>query len=287
MIRFFLLLISFSSLAAAAQPPALTATVDKSRILIGEPLQLELRLTSAQLPPHGVVVDSMPFFEVLDQKSDTLRDGNGYTIRQVLKLTSWDSGRRVIPPIVYEGSIATKPIPVSVVFSSPFDPKQPYHDEKDIMDLPAEARSTWQWYVILGLVVLLLVLLLFPKRRKDAPVVVKPDVNYYKKVLQQLQVLQQDAERRGEPKIFYTEMVNIFRQYLYKRKAYYSDADTSADLVARLQQWRVQGGLQDELKRALANADSAKFAKYRPGTEVMDADVQTLKKAVIAIEENS
>jgi hypothetical protein len=57
--------------------------------------------------------------------------------------------------------------------------------------------------------------------------------------------------------------------------------------VARLQQWRVQGGLQDELKRALANADGAKFAKYRPGTEVLDADVQTLKKAVIAIEENS
>jgi hypothetical protein len=288
MIRFLLLLISSTFLlSAAAQAPQLTATVDKNRILIGEPFQLELRLSASALPPHGVTVDSLPFFEVMEQKSDTLREGGTYIIRKLLKITSWDSGRRSIPPIVYEGSIATKPIAISVLFSSPFDPKQPYHDEKDILDLTPESKSTWQWYAVLALVILLLVLLLFPRRRKDAPVVVKPDLNYYKTVIQQLQALQQDDVRRGEPRLFYTELVQLFRLYIHKRKGYFSDADTSADLVARLKHWRLSGDLQEALKHTLGNADLAKFAKYRPGSDEMDRDVQTLKKAVIAIEENS
>jgi LPXTG-motif cell wall-anchored protein len=288
MIRYLLLLISsVFSLACWAQAPQLSATVDKNRILIGEPFQLELRLTAPELPPHGVVVDSLPFFEVMEQKSDTVREGNNYTIRLLLKVTSWDSGRRVIPPIVYEEKIATKPIPILVTFSSPFDPKQPYHDEKDILDMEPEQQSTWQWYAVLALVILLLALLLFPKRKKDAPVAVKPDINYYKKVLHQLQALQQDDARRNEPKLFYTELTQIFRQYIYKRKGYFSDADISSDLVVRLHQWRLHGELREAMRRTLENADLAKFAKYHPGGEVMDQDVQTLKKAVIAIEEAS
>ncbi|TCJ14287.1 hypothetical protein EPD60_09810 [Flaviaesturariibacter flavus] len=288
MIRYLLLLISsLFFLAASAQAPQFSASVDKNRILIGEPLQLDLKLTGPQLPPHGVTVDSLPFFEILEQRSDTLREAGNYIVRLQLKITSWDSGRRVIPPIIYEGSTASKPIPISVVFSSPFDPKQPYHDEKDILDITPQAQSTWQWYLVLALVILLLVLLLFPKKKGDAPVAVKLDVNYYKKVLQQLGALQEDRDRRAEPRLFYTDLVQIFRQYIYKRKGYYSDADTSSDLVARLGGWRVPAGLQGDLRRALENADLAKFAKYRPGAAQMDEDIQTLKKAVIAIEENS
>ncbi|RYZ24339.1 MAG: hypothetical protein EOO16_01235 [Chitinophagaceae bacterium] len=288
MTRFLLLIISsLFFLAASAQAPRLSASVDKSRIMIGEPLLLELKLTSPALPPHGVSVDSLPFFEILEQHSDTIREGGDFVVRLQLKITSWDSGRRVIPPVVYEGAIASRPIPVAVVFSSPFDPKQPYHDEKDIQDVTPPTQNTWLWYVVLALVILLLVLLLFPKKKGDAPVAVKPDVNYYKKVLQRLGVLQEDRDRRAEPKLFYTELVQIFRQYIYKRKGYYSDADTSADLAARLDGWRVPASLQGDLRRVLGNADLAKFAKYRPGAAQMDEDIQTLKKAVIAIEENS
>lgn len=285
MTRFLFVAISLlTSLIASAQP-RLTATVDKRRIMIGEPLILEVSLTAAALPAHGVTIDTLPFFEVLERKSDTVRNGNGFSIETHLKLTSWDSGRRAIPPIVWEPGVASAPIPIDVVFSSPFDPKQPYHDEKDILDVKPAGHSSWQWYLVLGLVILLLVLLLFPKRRKDAAPVVKVDPNYYRKVLQQLQALEQDSSRRQDPKLFYTELVAIFRQYLAKKKNYHSDADTSADLIARLHRWRLSPELQAEMTRALNDADLAKFAKYRPAADALDHDIQTFKKAVIAIEE--
>ncbi|RYG24480.1 ATP-binding cassette domain-containing protein [bacterium] len=97
--------------------------------------------------------------------------------------------------------------------------------------------------------------------------------------------LQEDRSRRSEPKIFYTDLVNIFRQYIYKRKGYYSDADTSADLIARLGSWQLRADVHDALRETLQDADMAKFAKYRPTGDVVDQDIKILKAAVIAIEE--
>ncbi|GAB4094105.1 hypothetical protein [Flaviaesturariibacter terrae] len=287
MTRFcFLLLLVFSGGALAAQETRLSVRTDKSTILIGEPLDLEVALTGAQ-PAAPITLDSIPYFEVLQAvRTDTVLQAGAYSVHQHWTLTSWDSGLRRIPPIVY-GKQSSPAIPIAVRFSSPFDKDAPYHDIKDVEDVELPTRNTWVWYVVLAILLAGIALLLFPRRKGDAPAALRIDEQYYKKVLQQLQALQNDEARRRQPKQFYTDLVLIFRGYLLKRKGYYSDADTTTDLVARLPQWRVPAALQQELKATLQESDLAKFAKYDPGAAAMDGAVQTLKRAVVAMEEHS
>ncbi|RYY64372.1 MAG: hypothetical protein EOO12_09830 [Chitinophagaceae bacterium] len=287
MIRYlFLLLTTCMCGALAAQPGTLSVKASKQMILIGEPLELEVAVTAAG-PVAPVALDSIPFFEVLETRAaDTVRQGSNYTVRQVWVLTSWDSGLRRIPPIPYAGR-ASQAIPIAVRFSSPFDKNAPYHDIKDVEQVEVPARNTWIWYVVLAILLAGIALLLFPRHKGEAVKVVRVDEHYYKKVLQQLQALQQDEARRREPKQFYTDLVTIFRGYLLRRKGYYSDADTSTDLVQRLPQWRVPASLQEELRATLQESDLVKFARLQPGGTAMDGAVQTLKRAVVALEEHS
>ncbi|RYY93980.1 MAG: hypothetical protein EOO11_18780 [Chitinophagaceae bacterium] len=273
-----------ATLAGAAQ--SLSVSADRQRILLGEPITLEIRATGAQVPPP-FSLDSIPHFEILERsKLDTLLNGTTYTLQQTLRITSWDSGRWIIPGLRY-GAGASKPIPVLVSFSSPFDPKAPYHDEKDILDMPNGERSTWQWYLVIALILLLLVALLFPARKKGPPPAPRADPNYYRTVLQQLQQLERDEARRRDPKLFYTELVGLFRQYLFQRKSFYSDAETTTDLVARMGSWRLAGSLHEALRGTLEESDLVKFARHQPAPGDLDRSVRTIKEAVIAIEENS
>ncbi|RYY85944.1 MAG: hypothetical protein EOO15_15745 [Chitinophagaceae bacterium] len=284
--NFFIFLLTLFSAPLLAQQASISVTADKQRILIGEPLVLEVSLKSTQ-PVAPLVLDSLPYFEVLETgNADTLREGAGYIVRQQWRLTSWDSGRRQIPAITY-GSQASTPIPVLVSFSSPFDKNQPYHDIKDVETVEVPARNTWVWYVVLAILLIGIAALLFPRRKSDAPRTIRVDEQYYKKVLQQLQALQQDEARRRQPKQYYTDLVSILRGYLFQRKGYYSDADTTTDLVTRLPQWRLSGSMQDELRATLQESDLVKFAKYNPGASAMDEAVQTFKRAVVALEEHS
>jgi hypothetical protein len=128
---------------------------------------------------------------------------------------------------------------------------------------------------------------LFPKKRNDGPRPVKVDLQLYKKILQRLQQLQQNEAARAQPKQFYTDAIVLLRQYLRQRKGYYSDSETTADLVTRLPRWRLSEKLQSELSDTLTESDLVKFARYEPDASDMDRAVQVLKQAVIAIEEAS
>lgn len=287
MIRHLLFLLAVCCCGAAlAQPASLSVKASKNSILIGEPLELEVAV-NAPAPVAPVALDSLPYFEVLETRAaDTTRQGSSYTVRQVFVLTSWDSGLRRIPPIPYGGKLSAA-IPIAVRFSSPFDKNAPYHDIKEVEEVTVPPDNNWIWYVVLAILLAGIALLLFPRHRSEGPRPVRADEHFYKKVLQQLQALQQDEARRREPKRFYTDLVAIFRGYLFQRKGYYSDADTTTDLVQRLPQWRVPAALQQELGATLQESDLVKFAKLQPGTEEMDRAVQTLKRAVVALEEHS
>jgi len=287
MIRLLHLLLFLLLYTPMPAQTAFSVRADRQQILIGEPLRLEVRLTASSMPVW-MPLDTFPFFEVLHRTAvDTLQQGDRITLQQTLTLTSWDSGLRVIPAIRYGPGRASAPLPVAVRFSSPFDPRQPYHEERDIEEVEVPKESNWQWYLVILLLLIGLAALMFPARKKDATALPKPDQNYYRKVLQRLQQLEQDDRLRSDAKGYYTELVRIFRDYLYRRKGYFSDADTTADLVARMGQWRLQESMQQELRIVLQESDLVKFAKYNPGTEAFNQATQTIKKAVIAIEEHS
>ena len=134
---FFVLFVS------AQSKTTVKASIDRSGILIGEPIRLTLE---ADIPEHEPIrffqPDSIPHFEFLNiEKIDTSNTGSGTVLSQVIHITSWDSGHWVIPSFQLGENIATDTLPVDVGFS-PFNPEQPYHDVKEIIEVnPQEEKQ--------------------------------------------------------------------------------------------------------------------------------------------------
>ncbi|MEI9946828.1 MAG: hypothetical protein WDN26_21735 [Chitinophagaceae bacterium] len=149
----FLLALLLSSLFIAAQnTTTVKATVDKPKIFIGEQINLKLEADIPENQPiHFFGIDSLPHFEILNKgKIDTSNTNKGTVLAQTILITSFDSGHWVIPAFVFSDKLVTDTLPVDVGYSS-FDPAQPYHDIKDIIEVtPAEEKKKEWWVVCCG-----------------------------------------------------------------------------------------------------------------------------------------
>ncbi len=259
----------FFVLAVAAQSKtAVKATIDRSQILIGEPIRLTLE---ADIPEHEPIrffqTDSIPHFEFLDkQKIDTSNTGSGTVLSQVIQITSWDSGHWIIPSFRLGENIATDTLPVDVGFT-PFNPEQPYHDVKEIIEVtPKEekVKVKW-WYIVAGAALLLFVLvLLFRKKKKPVIQAVEQPIDPFKKAMEKLEELQHE---KPETKEYYSRLVDIFREYIDAKKGIHSLQTTADELVVKLKALNMPKEQFDDLTQSLRIGDFVKFAKFVPSPE--------------------
>ena len=166
---FIILFLLFCSPIHAQKTPPVIASTDKSKVLLGEQFDLVIGARfSKETQLTFFTIDSLQHFEIVQKsKVDTEQVEENIVLTQRITLTSFDSGRWQIPALSLPGSaLQTKPIPVEVVFSSPFDPKQEYHDVKDIIGVKKPVDSNWYWYLIGAVLLLLLFLLLFPRKKE-------------------------------------------------------------------------------------------------------------------------
>lgn len=271
----------------AQQKTTVKATVDRNKILIGELIQLTLE---ANIPENGAIqffsIDSIPHFEISEkQKADTTdTDDGGTVLKQIIRLTSFDSGHWAIPSFALEGGIATDSIPVDVVFTEGFNPDQEYHDIKDILEVTPSVRKKkwWLWYAIGGGVLLLILLLVYLLRKKkpvvQAPVVI---IDPYEVAMTQLEKLQHE---KADRKQYYSALVDIFRVYILKKKGIHSLQKTTDDIVVQLKSIPVPKESFEKLSQALRLSDFVKFAKYIPSAEDDANTFETIKKSITAIE---
>ncbi len=260
------------------------ATVDRNKILIGEHFTLYLE---ADIPETEAIrffdLDTLPHFEFLEkQKIDTSNTSEGTVLKQEIRMTSFDSGRWVIPAMMLDQGIATDSIVMEVVFSSPFDPNQPYHDIKDVLDVEVEEKEDWWWYAAGGGLLLLLLILWLVLRKK--PVKVKPPpppVNAYEEAMNDLARLQKE---KTAPKIYYSSLVDIFRLYIARKKGISSLQKTTDDLVVQLKSLSIPHQDFDPMAQALRLSDYVKFAKYVPAAEDDRSSIIAIKNAIEAIE---
>jgi len=278
---FFLLLLLLSGLAKSQK---LTATVDRNNILIGEQIKLKIEANFTAASSVGwPVIDSIPRFEILSKSAvDSSPLSGGVTLSQELVITSWDSGKLSIPSFII-GPAKTKPIAINVAYEpSPFDTTQPYHEIKEILEVKKPGSASWKWYLIFALVIIALFLLFFPKSKKKAAGFV-PDANAYKAALQALEQLRNKTGRDGQA--FYTELVQIFRTYLFKRRNIQSYSKTTDDLGIQMQQLQMDREQYAALLQSLRLSDSVKFARYRPTAAEEENSVQTIRNSIITIEQ--
>jgi hypothetical protein len=284
-IRFcFIFLFAFNSLMGYSQSIKIAVRADKERILIGEQFNLVI---AATLPSERSVallkIDSFPHFEVIQSKVDSQQSGTDKVYQQTITLTSWDSGKWNIPALSIPGSNRTKPLAIEVVFSSPFDPQQEYHDVKDIMEVPKPEREKWYWYLIGILLLALLFFLLFPRNKKKDTGEFLSDETIYKKSLARLEKLSNQTDQ--ESKVFYTELVQIFRDYLHKRKGVRSHSKTTEEISRKVKQLELKDGYYKPLAQTLELSDMVKFARLETTPADNKDSIEIIKQTIIAIEQ--
>jgi len=278
---FFVLLWSLSFPVSAQRA---VASADKQKILIGEVFHLRLQANfNSGEPLDFFDVDTIPRFEIIDRSAiDTSKFNDGVALIQNLTVTSWDSGKIQIAPFVL-GKYQTKALTIDVAYSPhPFDTTQPYHDIHDIMEVKRPSETTWYWYLIGALILLLLFLLFFPKGKARAKGEFVSDEGAYKKALKRLDALQKRAAT--DNKVFYTELIQIFREYLHKRKNIYSFSKTTEDLSVQVEKLSLDGDQYQRLVQTLMVSDFVKYAKYQSSEEEKRNSLESIRESIVAIE---
>lgn len=279
----FLLFFFIGHLSVTGQKSKFTTSVNTSKILIGEPFELTLKAFVAGPGGTWPVMDSIPHFEVLSKKAvDSQQNNSTLILNQVITLTSWDSGRWIIPSYSFAGSGKTAPLLVTVGYT-PFDTTADYNDIKDIMDAPKEERTQWYWYVVGAVLLLGLFLLLFPGRKtKKIVLPFVPDADVYKTSLARLDALA--ANPPSDARALYTELGQILRGYLHRRKGLQADAKISAELLAVVGQLGIGQTTYTSLAQTLQLSDLVLFAKWEPVASEKSAAVESVKQSIMEIE---
>ena len=243
---------------------SIKASVNKNKILLGEPLVLTIE---SYFPSGSKIqfeqIDTIAHFEFLDKPViDSSSENGGIKVIGKYTITSFDSGHWVIPSFTLAKGVKTDTIPIDVVFSD-FNPEQDYHDIKDIIEVKTK-KEVVPWWVYAIAAVLLLLTVVFFARRKKKPVVIAKEkivVNPYEEAMQQLTDLQKE---NPDTKTYYVELTNIFRLYIFRKKGILSLQKTTDDLILQVKDVVNDKGKFDKLSQALRLSDFVKFAKYIP-----------------------
>lgn len=269
----------------AQQATVVKATVDKNRIMIGEPITLSLEAT---IPINEAVrffeIDTIPHFEILETPAiDSSGNLRQTLLKQSLTLTSFDSGKWVIPSLVLTEGIQTDSIVIDVVFSE-FNPDAPYHPIKEVIpvEIAEKKKSEWWWYAAgAGLVLIIGLVYLLTRKRKPAVVVEEKRITPYEQAMQELERLKQPGI---EDKAFFAGISDTLRLYIFQRKGIEWRHLITDDLIRELRSI----GLGEDLNRGLAQTlllgDFVKFAKYHASADEKAFGFATVKDSIEKIE---
>lgn len=238
-------------------------------------------------------LDSVTHFEFIDKgKIDTVIKGDAIIYRQTLMITSFDSGRWALPSFpltIGNKDYLTDSLPVSVAYSN-FDPKQDYHDIKDIIEVENTATRYISWIVLaLALLSLLAVIYLLRKKgiRPIAPAVKKPvsKLSPLQEAMQALEELQQKGYAdQSRTKIFHTALNDILRTYMFSKTNIATMEKTSGELMLQLKQFNLPVDDFTTLAQVLRMNDAVKFAKYQPSATENEQAMDIIKKSIAQLD---
>ncbi|GAC1417370.1 MAG: hypothetical protein NVS9B7_21010 [Flavisolibacter sp.] len=274
----------FHSLLVPAQGPSISIISDKNSILIGESFTLTLKADGPKGKFNQLqAVDSIGHFEILNITKDSITGDKRIIVQQKIRLTSWDSGKWMIPSL-YFGKARSKPIFISVTFM-PFNAQQNYHDIKEIIEVRRPAESKWWWYVLAFIFVGSLFLLFFPKAKKKDTQVFLSEQNAYKEAIRKIRQIKANAIKI-EDRALYTEMIDIFRSYLVKRKNIQSYFKTSEDLITQLKALKLPDDVYIKLVETLRLSDLVKFAGLKPLAHQNNLALDNIEKTIMQMEQD-
>jgi hypothetical protein len=286
MIRYFITLLFVVSpfAGAGAQSVQVNARFDSTAIMIGDQIKLHIELerqkdVRVQFPAwadtltrHIEIVETCPV--------DSTPAANGMMrLKQDILVTSFDSGRHVLPPIrfpfVADGhadTVATRPIYLDVL-TVPLDTTQNFADIKPVYKVPVGWADIWPWLLGFGLLLLASALIgfgiyAFIRRRNNKPIfrAPKPAEPPHITALRELDRLRgEKLWQNNRTKDYYTRLSDIVRTYIEGRFDVRAMEMTSDEILGGLRNAGFEdNNLVDRLRKLFLLADLVKFAKAGP-----------------------
>lgn len=260
-----------------AQNPILT--VDKSEILLGEPLTLKFEITDNAHKSSMFFIDSIPHFVVI-QDTAWQEQKNNATVRfRQLTLTSFDEGNWLIPPIKI-GSTSTNAIYVKVRLSKGFSTSQPYHDIKDIENIPIKPSGLkWIYFLIVCLFFITVVYFIVRwrtllKQKENKKEIAPLIADYYQYTLDEIEKINY---LKTKPPFYIEKLIDLFRNYIFHETGIQSLQQTTHDLAEQLKKYFIEDDKYKKLKQNLSITDLVKFAKL----EITSSSVEQLQQEII------
>jgi len=260
----------------------LSAKLDRDKIVLGEQVTLELKLdgldgNSTFITSWFNLPDTINHIQVIKRDTVDTIEVNGLTsYLQHITVTSFDSGRWAIPlqKLIIQNKANGKQtgIRADSVFLQvlPVDVSglKDYHDIKDIIDVPVKTDYTLIIAgIVSGIVVMVLIILLAKRKKKPAKPARVPTskLNPLNEALQNIDALKKEGlPAKGQTKLFYTRLDDIWRAYFNMRANIQSMQSTSDELMIKLGVYLQDRDMKTTFYQLLRLSDAVKFAKYQP-----------------------
>ncbi len=269
----------FSTQISFAQSPTVKTTVDKNDILIGQQIHFKVE-TSMPDNTYRLNWFSVPdsfgnFVPIIKEKIDSSYSNGNLNFSQQIIITSFDSGRQVIPPLTLTAStlegdstfnLFTDSIPINVTYS-PADSTLPFHDIKNIIEVK-KTFPWWIWALIAVGVILLIVLVIYfvkkSKKKKDTGIF-ESKLPPYDEAMQLLDELQKEnLTEKDEFREYHIRLSDIFKRYLSRITNSYRMHLTTDELLVELKGMELSKEKVADFASCLRMGNAVKFARYVP-----------------------
>ncbi|WP_290790305.1 hypothetical protein [Flavihumibacter sp. UBA7668] len=289
----WLLTVFIGLVAVQAQEVRVSASINRNKILIGEPILLTLDVEIPQATRMGWFnLDTIPHFQFISRnKIDTQNNVSTVLFKQVVSITSFDSGQWVIPQMgltVGNNRYLTDSLRVTVDYS-PMDPNQPYHDLKDIVEVPA-MDTLYINYILAAVTLIAIALLVFLLWKRNKTEVEKEKPSGIQLSALELALKELTELKKGglpavtEVKPYFIRLNDITRTYFKNRRLVTSPDATNEQLVMKVQSDLSREQLY-QLAQTLRLADAVKFARYIPPVNEQEDALEVIRKSLSIIDE--
>lgn len=282
------------NMAFAQETPSIKASVDKNQILIGEPIRFIIDVRSPMVSGNQLPqFDSIPHFEIIEKANrDSLISASGASYHLEWKLTSFDSGTRVIPAlavVIGNKVYKTDSLPIEISYGT-VDTTKDYHDIRGIIDLENPDVKYIPWVVAaVTAIALFLFIWLFRRpftKEQIAEEPVKSRISSLDQALASLEQLKKMIhDDPSSVKKYYSGLHDTLRIFLNRHLGLVTMEKTSEEIIISLSDLRMDREEFSKLTAALRMGDFVKFAKYVPGPNENDNNLEVIRSAIMFINE--
>ncbi len=284
-----------SSIAVAQDRISVESTVDKQSVTIGDIIKYTVKITA----DTSLIVDSLSvgsnlgMFEIKDYVPRTSAVSDGMkTSTESFDITTFTTGDYQIPPITIKYSTATGELSsiTTDAIAIKVNSLLTGEEGEDIKPLrgPKEFESRIPIWMIAAGAALLVGILVFwyLYRRASKPIDLgrEPvdDRLPWEIALAELDALRgSDLVARGEYKMYYLRLSEIFRAYLERRYGISALERTTDEIITEFRGLALDKQEEEVIHRFLNECDLVKFAKYDPTPQDIDRHFEVARGFVM------